>query len=70
MASATVTSDEAFQLFVMSIDHFEGTIFDTTQGLAAGPYGDPNRYDPGSWGDMTVWDTLEGEFPRTISLFR
>lgn len=51
-------------------DHFEGTIFDTTQGLAAGPYGDPNRYDPGAWGDMTVWDTLEGEFPRTISLFR
>jgi dipeptidase len=46
------------------------TPFSTHVGLAAGPYGDPNRFDPWSWGNMTVWDTLEGEFPRTISLFR
>jgi len=25
-------------------DHYEGTEFDLTRGLAAGPYGDPNRY--------------------------
>jgi dipeptidase len=25
-------------------DHYEGTQFDLTKGVAAGPYGDPNRY--------------------------
>jgi dipeptidase len=25
-------------------DHYEGTIFDLTKGLQAGPYGDPNRW--------------------------
>ena len=24
------------------------------------------RFDPWSWGNMTVWDTLEGEFPRFV----
>lgn len=27
-------------------DHYEGTRYDMTQGLAAGPWGNPNRYDP------------------------
>ena len=35
-----------------------------------GPYGDPNRFDLWSNGNMTVWQANEGEFPRTISLFR
>jgi hypothetical protein len=26
-------------------DHYEGSQFDLTQGIAAGPYGDPNRFD-------------------------
>ena len=51
-------------------DHFEGTPYSTAVGPAAGPYGDPNRYDIWSNGNMTVMDALEGEFPRTISLFR
>lgn len=51
-------------------DHYEGTPFSTAEGLAAGPYGDPNRFDLWSNGNMTVWDANEGEFPRTISLFR
>lgn len=44
--------------------------FDPTTNRASGPYGDPNRWDPGAWPNLTVWDTLQGEYPRTISLFR
>jgi dipeptidase len=51
-------------------DHFEGTAYDTTKGLDSGPYGDPNRFDLGQNGDMTVMQANEGEFARTISLFR
>ena len=25
-------------------DHYEGTAYDLTKGIAAGPYGNPNRY--------------------------
>jgi dipeptidase len=35
-----------------------------------GPFGDPNRFDVWKNGNMTIWDAIEGEFPRTISLFR
>ncbi|GAB0497604.1 hypothetical protein MMPV_008939 [Pyropia vietnamensis] len=51
-------------------DHYEGTEFDTTVGLAGGPYGDPDRYDPGPVGNMSSERANSGEFPRTISLFR
>mmetsp|Transcript_27697 Transcript_27697/g.30243 ORF Transcript_27697/g.30243 Transcript_27697/m.30243 type:complete len:693 (-) Transcript_27697:307-2385(-) len=54
----------------MQRDHYEGTPYSTTEGLAAGPYGDPNRWDLGQNGEMTVWEANEGEFQRTISLFR
>ncbi|RYG68054.1 hypothetical protein EON64_06015 [archaeon] len=54
----------------MNRDHFEDTPYSTAEGMAAGPYGDPNRFDLWSNGNMTVWDANEGEFPRTISLFR
>ena len=57
-------------LFNYMRDFFQGTPFDTTKGVAGGPYGDPNRWDPGAWGNLTIWDTLQGEFPRTISMFR
>ena len=51
-------------------DHYEGTEFDMTKGLAAGPYGDPNRYDVSQVDNMTVSDVMQGEFSRAISLFR
>lgn len=40
-------------------DHYEGTEMDMTQGLAAGPFGNPQRWRPLSWeqGDTTyVWE--------------
>jgi len=51
-------------------DHYEGTQFSTAEGMAAGPYGNPNRYDGGANGDMTKRESMDGEFPRDISLFR
>lgn len=51
-------------------DHYEGTEFDTTVGLAGGPFGDPDRYDAGPVGNMSRERAMYGEFPRTISLFR
>jgi dipeptidase len=52
-------------------DHYEGTKFDMTKGLAAGPYGDPERWDPSvQEGLPEMKDVLQGAFERAISLFR
>ncbi|KAJ0408854.1 hypothetical protein P43SY_000750 [Pythium insidiosum] len=51
-------------------DHYEGTPFDMTQGAAAGPFGDPDRYDPSPNGDLTADDLSRGHFERAISIFR
>ncbi|HOG52864.1 MAG TPA: C69 family dipeptidase [Bacillota bacterium] len=42
-------------------DHYEGTEFDLTKGLAAGPFGNPNRY---------ATPATLGEWERAISIFR
>jgi dipeptidase len=44
-------------------DHYEGTPFDMTKGVDAGPYGSPNRWRPMTW---TV-DSLEYSWERPIS---
>jgi len=56
-------------------DHYEGTEFDTTRGIAAGPFGNPNRYY-----DYTDYDghtndapqpgpNLKGAFERPVSVY-
>jgi len=47
-------------------DHYEGTPFDLTQGLAAGPFGNPNRYE----GGVPGVPVLKGGFERPISIYR
>jgi len=53
-------------------DHYEGTEFDLTKGIAAGPYGEPNRfvgpYD-GDQNDVSKDKTMSGAWERPISVF-
>ena len=44
-------------------DHYEGTSFDPTQDIAAGPFGSPYRFNPLSW----VLDGIKYGFERPIS---
>ena len=46
-------------------DHYEGTEFDMTKGLSAGPFGNPNRWRP------LVWeiDNKEASWERCISTY-
>jgi len=47
-------------------DHYEGTVYDATQGLAAGPFGNPLRYDR----SKHLPEARQGFFERSISLHR
>jgi dipeptidase len=52
-------------------DHYEGTEFDMTEGLAAGPFGFPNRYYGPYEGSGDVADPrrkLEGAWERPLSV--
>ncbi|KAF0686240.1 Aste57867_21945 [Aphanomyces stellatus] len=57
---APVTLDSVFELLK---DHYEGTPYDMTQGMAAGPFGIPVRFD-GPHGDV------QGGWERPISMYR
>jgi dipeptidase len=49
-------------VFALMRDHYEGTPYDLTQGIDAGPYGTPNRWRPLTWvigGDSTVMYSWE-----------
>ena len=48
----------------MQRDHYEGTQFDLTVGLASGPYGNPNRYDPSTYLNNSYGVLLQGRFER------
>lgn len=58
-------------IFSLYRDHYEGTQFDMTKGIAAGPYGDPTRFY-GSY-DGSSYDIsnhkLYGAWERPISVF-
>lgn len=59
-------------VFALYRDHYEGTQFDLTQGVAAGPYGDPSRfigpYD-GNQNNITENQHTYGAWERPISVF-
>ncbi|MCD4772983.1 MAG: C69 family dipeptidase [Bacteroidales bacterium] len=46
-------------------DHYEGTDFDMTKGIDAGPFGSPSRWGPLSWEN----DSLKYSWERPISIF-
>lgn len=46
-------------------DHYEGTEFDMTKGLDAGPYGSPNRWRPLSW----EIDSVTYSWERPVSTY-
>jgi dipeptidase len=60
-------------IFAIHRDNYEGTEFDLTQGLAAGPFGCPNRFEGQA---ESVADKegrlapLKGEFERPLNIYR
>eukprot|EP00963_Diacronema_lutheri_P004167 scaffold316_cov352-Pavlova_lutheri.AAC.31 len=54
-------------LMMIMKDHYEGTEYDLTKGLAAGPFGNPNRY-AGGRGENVVFPY--GGWERAISMYR
>jgi len=60
-------------LFTVHRDNYEGTEFDLTKGLAAGPFGNPNRFEgqaeamAGKEGKLTA---VIGEFERPLNIYR
>lgn len=49
-------------------DYYEGTEFDLTEGMAAGPFGTPNRYP--TPGDVKPENRKDTDWERAISMFR
>lgn len=64
---------EVRDIFAIHRDNYEGTEFDLTKGLAAGPFGDPSRFEGGA---ESLADTegalsgLKGEFERPLNIYR
>jgi dipeptidase len=74
------------QAVAINRDHYEGTNYDMTKGLAGGPYGDPSRFDPN--GNRGIYEAeydddatdaadatddvfaFKGQFQRAISIYR
>jgi dipeptidase len=60
-------------LFAIHRDNYEGTAFDLTKGLAAGPFGNPHRFEGNAEsvadreGKLTP---LVGEFERPLNIYR
>jgi len=60
------------KIFSLYRDHYEGTQFDLSKGVAAGPFNDPNRfvgpYD-GNQNNITKDKNFYGAWERAISVF-
>jgi len=59
-------------VFALYRDHYEGTQFDLTQGVAAGPYGDPHRFTgpyDGNQNDVSQDKKFYGAWERSLSVF-
>lgn len=60
-------------IFAIHRDNYEGTEFDLTKGLAAGPFGDPGRFEGGAEGlsykEGKLTDVV-GEFERPLNIYR
>jgi dipeptidase len=54
---------EVFQIMDLLRDHYEGTRYDMTKGLAAGPFGAPVRWSGSAGGVIGGWE-------RPISMYR
>ncbi len=62
----------ATDIFALYRDHYEGTQFDLTKGIAAGPYGDPHRFTAiydGAQNNITADKQYFGAWERAISVF-
>lgn len=59
------------EIFSIFRDHYEGTVFDLTTGIAAGPYGDPYRIrgEFDSHTDFAEGEIRAGAWPRPVSAF-
>jgi dipeptidase len=55
-------------LMAVNRDYLEGTRFDLTKGLAAGPFGNPNRYQTPK--DVRPENRKNNDWDRAISIFR
>lgn len=64
----TLTAEDLMRI---QRDHYEGTPYDLTQGPGAGPFGDPQRFDPSTnENGLSPSELIEGAFERAISMFR
>ncbi len=61
-----LTTADAFALFR---DHYEGTVFDLTNGSAAGPFGNPYRWrgEFDDHGQFEAGEVKPGAWPRAVS---
>ena len=60
-------------IFAIHRDNYEGTEFDLTKGIAAGPFGNPNRFEGGAEATMDKDGKLtqvKGAFERPLNIYR
>lgn len=51
-------------------DNYEGTEFDLTKGMAAGPFGNPNRFEGGAEAIQGPSAPVKGYFERPLNIYR